>query len=471
MQKKKRYLKASHYIFILFFIFLLINQISIAGALSTIVINEVMYNPTQDDNYNEWIELYNPTNQSINVSGWSITDNSAEDFLEGDLENGNGTTVVPPNGYAIIADHGTKIYENFSISNNAIRLYVDDFGIGNGLGNDQDKLILKNNTGNEIDSLEWGYDYPDVIGSPADLVNEGHSLARHQGIDTNNSSNDFYDCAIPTPGLENEFTSDSNLNIELYPFYVPKIQDDFDYSIPFAIRTKVSNYSPNETYQLKAYVVGNESNTWPATQTWNGTNWQYSYYYAFDITTDEHGNWSDWIYLRLNKEYQEYQKNIERNGTAYLKVKMKRNDSSDEISKKLYLLDTDESTSNGTKGGYIVGRAEKNNTFLENKIIIVENSTGTVTGIYVTENNGVEDGLVTKPGYYKLASPVGTGNTIKFYENNGSLAHAIQNVTIEQGDFGVDISSQKTIYLVRRSETLNIPLTVKNTGDFYDVID
>jgi cardiolipin synthase A/B len=471
MMKKDRYPKASLFIFILFFIFLLINQISISGALSTIVINEVMYDPTQDDNYNEWIELYNPTNQSINVSGWSITDNSAEDFLKGDSDNGNGTTIIPPNGYAIIADHGTKVYENFSVSDNAIRLYVDDYSIGNGLGNDQDKLILKNSTGNEIDSLEWGYDYPDVIGSPADLVDEGHTLARHQSIDTNNSSIDFYDCAIPTPGWENKFVSDSNLNIELYPFYVPKIQDDFEYSIPFAIKINASNYNPNETYQLKAYVIGNESNTWPATQTWNGTNWQYSYYYTFDITTDEHGNWSDWIYLRLNKDYQEYQKNIERNGTAYLKVKMKRNDSSDEVSKKIYLLDMDDSTSNGTRGGFVVGRAVKNNTFLENKIIIVENYTGTITGIYVTENNGIDDELVSKPGYYKLASPTSTENTIKFYEKNGSLACTIQNVTIEQGDFGVDISSQKTIYLVRRSETLDIPLTVKNTGDFLDIID
>lgn len=430
-----------------------------------------MYDPTQDENYNEWIELYNPTNQSINVSGWSITDNFAEDFLEGDLDNGNGTTIIPPNGYAIIADYGTKIYENFSISNNAIRLYVDDSGIGNGLGNEQDKLILKNSTDDEIDSLEWGYDYADVIGSPADLVDEGNTLARHPDIDTNNSSNDFYDCMISTPGWENEVISDSNLNIELYPFYVPKIQDDFGYSIPFAIKINASNYNPNQTYQLKAYVVGNESSAWPATQTWNGTNWQYSNYYTFDITTDEHGNWSDWIYLRFNKDYQEYQKNIERNGTAHLRLKLKRNESSDEISKKICLLDMDDSTSNGTEGGFVIGRAERNNTFLENKIIIVENYTSTITSIYVTENNEIEDELVSKPGYYKLASPVGTGNTIKFYEKNGSLTHTIQNVTIEQGDFGVDISSQKTIYLVRRSETLNIPLTVKNTGDFYDIID
>ncbi len=38
---------------------------------NVILINEVMYNPEEDDNYNEWVELYNPTNQSINVSGWS----------------------------------------------------------------------------------------------------------------------------------------------------------------------------------------------------------------------------------------------------------------------------------------------------------------------------------------------------------------------------------------------------------------
>jgi hypothetical protein len=140
--------------FIIWFILLFfLNQTVASGDLTNIVINEVMYDPETNDHYNEWIELYNPTNQSINVSGWRITDNSAEDFLEGDSDNGNGATVIPPYGYAIIADHGTEIYENFFIPNNTIRLYVDDSSIGNGLSNSEDKLILKNSTGNAIDAV------------------------------------------------------------------------------------------------------------------------------------------------------------------------------------------------------------------------------------------------------------------------------------------------------------------------------
>jgi hypothetical protein len=43
--------------------------------------------------------------------------------------------------YALITDYGTKIYENLTISNNTIKIYVDDKTIGNGLGNNDDYII------------------------------------------------------------------------------------------------------------------------------------------------------------------------------------------------------------------------------------------------------------------------------------------------------------------------------------------
>ena len=183
----KREVISAMFLIITLILLIFVNQNIASGENANIVINEVMYNPISNDNYNEWIELYNPTNQFINVSGWNITDNYACDFLEGDNDHGNGTTRIPPHGYAIIADRGTRIYENFSVNSTAIRLYVDDSSIGNGLGNEKDRLILENSNGGQVDAVEWGYNYTEVPGTPIDLVDEGHSLARNNDSDANNS--------------------------------------------------------------------------------------------------------------------------------------------------------------------------------------------------------------------------------------------------------------------------------------------
>ena len=144
---------------ILFFI------ISSSKCSADLLINEIMYNPENSENYNEWIELYNPTNKTINVSGWTISDNYAEDIIEGNFDYGNGTTNIPAYGYAILTDHGTEIYENLNISNNTIKLYVDDKSIGNGLGNNGDKLILKNSENETIDAIKWIENYSDIPGA------------------------------------------------------------------------------------------------------------------------------------------------------------------------------------------------------------------------------------------------------------------------------------------------------------------
>ena len=467
MRKNIYYAILSTVIIILFIILISENYMAESENLTTILINEVMYNPEEDDNYNEWVELFNPTNQSINVSEWSITDNFSEDFLEGDSDHGNGSTIIPPYGYAIIADHGTSIYENYSISNTTIKLYVDDLSIGNGLGNSNDKLILKNSNGTTIDAMEWGEDFIDVPGYPAALVDVNHSLCRYQNTDTNDSSVDFYDGVVPTPGSENTIVINSYLDIDLYPVYIPKIHNNSDYSIPFSIKINMTNFSSHQNYEIKAYVLGNETSNFPSTQIWYDESWQYSYYY-FNITTDENGNFSDWLNLRFKKSYQEYQKHIENNNSAYLFVKIKNNNISREISKKIYLLDLDESTVNGTTGGYAVGIARQNNTILDKKTVIIKNNTNSITGIYATEDNNIDETFPSEPGYYKLPSPAGTNYSIHFLEDNGSILHIISNVTINQGDYDVDIYCPTTYYLVRKTETLDIAVSVENYGDFND---
>ena len=48
--------------FIIILILLYILTLYIVSASPALIINEIMYNPVEDDNYYEWIELYNPTN-------------------------------------------------------------------------------------------------------------------------------------------------------------------------------------------------------------------------------------------------------------------------------------------------------------------------------------------------------------------------------------------------------------------------
>jgi len=232
----------------------------------------------------------------------------------------------------------------------------------------------------------------------------------------------------------------------------------------------MNNYDSNESYQLKSYVVGNLSSSWPATQTWNGTSWMYSNLYTSIITTDSNGSWSDWQYLRFKKDYKEYERNIQDNNTAYLKIKIKKDNISDETSKEIYLLDMDNSTSNGTNGGYIIGIAKGNNTVLKNRIVVIENRSGVITGVYVTENNEIDEGFISASGYYRVASPVGTGYKIRFLDKNWSQLLTLSNTEIKQGKHGVDVNSEEKSFLVRKNETLDIPLTVKNLGDFYDIL-
>jgi len=202
MNRKKKYLRNACVIAILVVVLSSNSMMVHADSPASLLINEVMYHPTQNEGTNEWIELYNPSSESIDITGWTIADEKETDSLQADPNNGDGTTIIPPEGYAIVTDLGTTVYENFSADEHAVRLAVDDSTLcGYGLNNQQEKLLLMDTEGTVIDAMEWGASYDDVPGAPAPLVAKGHSLARIQN--TKDSSVDFVESATPTPGYAN----------------------------------------------------------------------------------------------------------------------------------------------------------------------------------------------------------------------------------------------------------------------------
>ncbi|AFS80524.1 hypothetical protein NKOR_03150 [Candidatus Nitrosopumilus koreensis AR1] len=76
--------------------FLLVGLIvpAYAQTADTVVINEVDINPPGDDSksISEWVELYNPTDSEIDLSGWKIASTTV---LKKTMTIGSGTTIKP----------------------------------------------------------------------------------------------------------------------------------------------------------------------------------------------------------------------------------------------------------------------------------------------------------------------------------------------------------------------------------------
>ncbi|MCH8067084.1 MAG: lamin tail domain-containing protein [Nanoarchaeota archaeon] len=199
---------------------------------NAMIINEIMANPPgdiTDESLNEWIEIYNNDSVEVNVSNWSIGDDSDIDIIEGGLFNKEGT-IIPAFGYAIITDDKTRVYNNFNVSSDAIRLYVDDGAIGNGLKNDGETIYLYDTNGNLIDKKTYNKTTEDL--SWAYLNGSLHK-------------------ANPTPGFANDGSLLSGCDYAV-EFILAKTVFDNSSEFSFRIRTsKISGQKTNFTLRAK----------------------------------------------------------------------------------------------------------------------------------------------------------------------------------------------------------------------------
>ncbi len=211
MKTIKRYIRIVGQILLICIALPVTIQPTIAETSASLLINEIMCHPIENEGTNEWIELFNPTKDPIDIKGWTIEDDKEQDTIQEDSTHGDGTTVIPPKGYALITDEGTTVYETFMVAEDMISLLVDDSTLcGYGLNNQKEKIILRDKTGRIIDALEWGEDSDDVPGSPVPAPLEGSTLIRYQSIDYDDSSVDFAESSIPSPGSENILITHTN---------------------------------------------------------------------------------------------------------------------------------------------------------------------------------------------------------------------------------------------------------------------
>lgn len=200
----------------------------VEGEIRDIVINEIMYNASEEFETGDWIELYNSTEYPIDLSGWVIKDE--DDTHTFAFANG---TELASNSFLVIASDLEAFNNRYELSSG---LYGE---LGFNLAGGSDQIRLYESSGILVDSLQ----YQDEAPWDPNADGTGFTLElKSSGLD--NSKADSWSASAQaggTPGAANTVIV-SNEDQKSTPSEISLLQN---YPNPF-------NPSTNITFQLPA---------------------------------------------------------------------------------------------------------------------------------------------------------------------------------------------------------------------------
>ncbi|TWU41279.1 Calx-beta domain protein [Novipirellula aureliae] len=138
------------------------NEVAVGYNVGDIVVNEIMKDPNAvGDADGEYFEVYNTTASTIDINGWTLSDDGSDSVV---IANG-GSLNVPAGGYLVLgrnADFAT---------NGGVNVDYQYDGLSFELANGDDEVILTDAAGNEIDRVVYtDADFPDVTGASLELL-------------------------------------------------------------------------------------------------------------------------------------------------------------------------------------------------------------------------------------------------------------------------------------------------------------
>ncbi len=202
---------------------LVANFIFSGTAVENVIINEINYNSPDAPNSGDWLELYNPENQTVDLSGWTLEDEDGGLFT---MPNG---TVIPPNDYLVLVEVEAEFVAVYPSVNNFLGSFGDGV-TGFKFSNNNELLVLKNASAEVIDSVH----YDDESPWPAEADGDGPTLQLTDHF-LDNALATSWIAQAPTPGAINIVT------LQPQTINFPAIPDKLTTDAPFNVSASASS--------------------------------------------------------------------------------------------------------------------------------------------------------------------------------------------------------------------------------------
>ena len=210
-----------------------------AGNANSVIFNEINYKSADDFDSEDWVEIYNRSDETIDISQWQFKD-SKDDHIFNFPQN----TEIQSDHYLVLCRDNAA----FSVLYPEVTNCIGDFDFG--LSSDGEEIRLFDQVGNVIDSLVYGVNQP----WPVEPNGNGYTLSLIDPDYDNNFADNWATSSLHgTPGTENDFLQSNPDPEELYisqnypnPFSNFTL---FEYAIPIDGKVKL------EIYNIKGQLV------------------------------------------------------------------------------------------------------------------------------------------------------------------------------------------------------------------------
>jgi phosphatidylserine/phosphatidylglycerophosphate/cardiolipin synthase-like enzyme len=196
---------------VLFVLIIITSKIIFAQTANHLVISEILVdgvNESSAANNDEFVEIYNPTDNPVDLSNWTIDYRSASGTLFNLKYTFPSGTVIQSHKYYLFGGGGIANRDNGAVSSTL------------GFSNSGGGVFLRNSAGTTIDLIGWGTaNSGNYEGTAPGVPSQGVSLERKanensssialgiggsdefagNGYDSNNNANDFVQRTNPQP--------------------------------------------------------------------------------------------------------------------------------------------------------------------------------------------------------------------------------------------------------------------------------